>query len=146
MTSRKRNLIDDAVHVAGNDQVVDDEVQVKTLVGEVALRRKPRGDFLSLVKLVVIEPVGAPFVCLSVVDGRLVIVMDEDRPRHAPIRGIGFAPALLAATDVVGPVGFDPLSSRKLAEIGRKPFLPISITPFENGATTVQMIGGCGLW
>ena len=36
--AESENLIDDAVHVAGNDQVVDDEVQVKTLVGEVALR------------------------------------------------------------------------------------------------------------
>src|ERR1700732_2514773 len=33
---------------------------------------------------------------------------------------------------------------RKLAEIGSQPRLAASVTPFENGATAVTTIGGCG--
>src|ERR1700742_3549370 len=33
---------------------------------------------------------------------------------------------------------------RKLAEIGSQPRTAASVTPFENGATAVTTIGGCG--
>src|SRR3954471_17518167 len=33
---------------------------------------------------------------------------------------------------------------RKLAEIGSQPRAAASVTPFENGATAVTTIGGCG--
>src|SRR6201992_4245025 len=34
---------------------------------------------------------------------------------------------------------------RKFAEIGSQPRAAASVTPFENGATAVTTIGGCGL-
>jgi hypothetical protein len=36
--------------------------------------------------------------------------------------------------------------SRKLAEIGSQPLAAASLTPFENGATAVTTMGGCGVW
>src|SRR6266478_3014608 len=39
---------------------------------------------------------------------------------------------------------FTHIGIRKLAEIGSQPRATASVTPFENGATAVTTIGGCG--
>src|ERR671938_1322079 len=39
---------------------------------------------------------------------------------------------------------FTQTGMRKLAEIGSQPRAAASVTPFENGATAVTTIGGCG--
>src|SRR6185437_10272768 len=38
------------------------------------------------------------------------------------------------------------LGCRKFAEMGSQPREAAATTPFENGATTVTTIGGCGFW
>src|SRR5262245_9732868 len=58
--------------------------------------------------------------------------------------GSALRPARLQPSTYFGQWLFTHSGIRKLAEIGSQPRAAASVTPFENGATAVITIGGCG--
>src|SRR5438309_4659849 len=58
--------------------------------------------------------------------------------------GSALRPARLQPSTYFGQWLFTHAGIRKLAEIGSQPRAAASVTPFENGATAVTTIGGCG--
>src|SRR5471032_3563025 len=58
--------------------------------------------------------------------------------------GSALRPARTQPSTYFGQWLFTQAGIRKLAEIGSQPRAAASVTPFENGATAVTTIGGCG--
>src|SRR5215469_13120099 len=60
------------------------------------------------------------------------------------LAGSAARPARSQPSTYFGQWLFTQAGIRKLAEMGSQPRAAASVTPFENGATAVTMIGGCG--
>src|ERR1700751_1503670 len=61
-----------------------------------------------------------------------------------PLAGSALRPTRSHPSTYRGQWLFTQAGIRKLAEIGSQPRAAASVTPFENGATAVTTIGGCG--
>ena len=112
-----QDAIDDAIHAAADHDVVEDVIEGDVLVRHVRMRLE--GDHASRLlqlrgELAHVEPVRAIGIVAAIGPRHLVVLGDEDRARHPPVRALGPVPALGAALGVIGPLALEAIGVKKV--------------------------------
>jgi hypothetical protein len=113
-----QDAIDDPVHAPADDDLVEDIVEGNVLVGHFGMRLE--GDHAPRLlqlrgELAHVEAVRAIGIVAAIGPRGLVVLGDEDRAGHPPVRAIGFVSALDTPFGVIGPLA---LQTIKMQEVG----------------------------
>src|ERR1700730_13273075 len=103
--------------------MVEHVIKRNLLVGLILVRLEniePLAALHLCAHLMKVEPVGAVLVVAAIARGDLVVVVNEYRARHAPIRYLYLGAGLGLAFAVILPMGFEMLREQEIGGEGMK--------------------------